>query len=294
MNKSIITNQQGKIAAITAKINFHSVINGLFLSISILIGLNSCSKEDAKLAFNDIPVVEAYLLKNNPVSIKITRKTPYDDNVAFSGDSLNLLQVKISYNDQIRVIPSLGNGVYKDTTFLPQEGITYKLEFEFNNQRVTSSTDIPSKPMNYKQSVKELEVQSFDFSNGPPSGGFQMADPVKLTWDNTDQGYYMVVIENIEKSPTAITDFGDNDPPGRSFRNEPTQSNQYEIPSMNFQYYGKHRLILYHLNADYSELYKDNGNSSQNLTNPITNIENGLGIFTGINADTLMLNIIKQ
>jgi len=294
MNKSIYTKQQGKIEAITARINFHSVINGLIVGISILFGLNSCIKEDAKLAFNDIPVVEAYLIKNNPVSIKITRKTPYDDNVAFSSDSLNLLQVKISYNDQIRVIPSLGNGIYKDTTFLPQEGITYKLEFEFNNQLVTSSTDIPSKPVNYKQSVTELEVQSFDFSNGPPSGGFQIPDPVKLTWDNTDQGYYMVVIENIEKSPTAITDFGDREPPGRFFRNEPTQANQFEIPSMNFQYLGKHRLILYHLNADYSELYKDNGNSSQNLTNPLTNIENGLGIFTGINADTLMLNVKKQ
>jgi hypothetical protein len=91
----------------------------------------------------------------------------------------------------------------------------------------------------------------------------------------------------------AINDFGGETPPGRFFRNEPTQSNQYEIQFMNFQYLGKHRLILYHLNADYSELYKDNGNSSQNLTNPITNIENGLGIFTGLNADTLLLNVIK-
>jgi hypothetical protein len=52
-------------------------------------------------------------------------------------------------------------------------------------------------------------------------------------------------------------------------------------------------LILYHLNADYAALYNDTGNSSQNLTNPTTNIENGLGIFTGINADTLLLNVIK-
>jgi hypothetical protein len=294
MNNKRIRIQESNIAFRTIRQQVLLIFKVLIFTLSFLIAFNSCNKEDAKLAFNDIPVVESYLIKNNPVSIKVTRKTPYDDNVAFSADSLNQLQVKITYNDQIRIIPSVGKGVYKDATFLPQEGITYKLEFEFNNQLVTSSTDIPTKPLDYKQSVKELKVQSFDFSNGPPTGGFEMPDPVKLTWTNSNQGYYMVVIENIEKSPTAITDFGDNSPPGRFFRNEPTQSNQYEIPSMNFQYYGRHRLILYHLNADYTELYKDNGNSSQNLTNPATNIENGLGIFTGLNADTLMLNVVKK
>jgi len=160
---------------------------------------------------------------------------------------------------------------------------------------VTSSTDLPTKPVNYTQSVTVIKVPSMDFSGGFPSGGPPtMPDPVKLGWTNNDEGYYMVVIENTEKTPVPIYDFGNKVVPGRFFRNEPTQSNQYEIPSMNFQYYGKHRLILYHLNPEYAELYKDNGNSSQNLTNPATNVKNGLGIFTGLNADTLMLNVVKN
>lgn len=265
---------------------------GLIFGIGLMLTLNSCDTEEEQLAFNDIPVVESYLIQTKPVSVKIARKTPYDYNVALSDENPDMLQVKILYDNQIRIIPSIGNGEYKDATFFPQEGVKYRLEFEFNNQTVSSSTEILSKPVNYKQSVTQINMLGIDFSTRPPTRP-AMPDPVKLSWTNDDNSYYMVVIENMETKPTAINDYGDREPPGRFFRNAPTQTNQYEIQSMHFQYYGRHRLILYHLNADYAALYNDTGNSSQNLTNPATNIENGLGIFTGINADTLLLNVIK-
>lgn len=260
--------------------------------LSQLYLLNSCTQEEVQLAFNDIPVVESYLVNTKPVSVKISRKTPYDDNVALSDENPDLLQVKILFDDQIRILPSIGNGEYMDPAFMPQEGKVYKLEFEFNNQTVSSATEILSKPEGFKQSVTQIVMPGIDFSTRPPTRP-TMPDPVKLAWTNNDNSYYMVVIENMETSPTAINDYGDREPPLRHFRNAPAQTNQYEIQSMSFQYYGRHRLILYHLNADYAALYNDTGNSSQNLTNPTTNIANGLGIFTGINADTLLLNVIK-
>lgn len=287
MNISVFFKQPGKM-----KQQLLTVSIGLIFGINLILTLNSCDTEEAQLAFSDISVVESYLIQTKPVSVKIARKTPYDYNVALSDENLDLLQVKILFDDQIRIIPSVGNGEYKDDTFIPQEGVKYKLEFEFNNQTVSSSTEILSKPVNFKQSVTQINMQGIDFSTRPPTRP-AMPDPVKLTWTNDDNSYYMVVIENMESAPTAINDYGDREPPGRFFRNAPTQTNQYEIQSMHFQYYGRHRLILYHLNADYAALYNDTGNSSQNLTNPTTNIENGLGIFTGINADTLLVNVIR-
>lgn len=287
MNIAVFFKQPGKM-----KQQLLTVSIGLIFGIGLILTLNSCDMEEAQLAFNDIPVVESYLIQTKPVSVKIARKTPYDYNVALSDENPDMLQVKILYDDQIRIIPSVGNGEYKDATFFPQEGAKYRLEFEFNNQSVSSSTEILSKPVNFKQSVTQINMLGIDFSTRPPTRP-AMPDPVKLTWTNDDNSYYMVVIENMESAPTAINDYGDREPPGRFFRNAPTQTNQYEIQSMHFQYYGRHRLILYHLNADYAALYNDTGNSSQNLTNPTTNIENGLGIFTGINADTLLLNVIK-
>ena len=285
MNKYIFFKLTGKM-----KRHFLPATTGLIFWIGLT--FTSCQTEETQLAFNDIPVVESYLITTKPVSIKITRKTPYDANVALSDENLDLLQVKVLYNDQIRFIPSVGNGEYKDATLLPLEGVEYRLEFEFNGQKVSSSTEILTKPENFKQSVTQIQMSGIDFSTRPPTRP-PMPDPVKLTWTNNDNSYYMVVIENMETAPTSINDYGDRVPPNRSFRNAPTQTNQYEIQSMQFQYYGRHRLILYHLNSDYAALYNDTGNSSQNLTNPTTNILNGLGIFTGINADTLLLNVIK-
>lgn len=262
------------------------------LLLSLL--LNACTDSD-QLQFNDVPVVESYLTSNKPVSLQISRKTAFDENVALSADDINALHVKIKYDNQSRIIPAAGEGLYTDLAFIPQEGTIYQLEFSFNNKTVTSSTQIPSKPLGFEQSVTTIEVQGMTFGGGFGGARPEMPDPVKLTWTNDDAGYYMVVIENIETAPIAINDFGsdEEDGPRRVFRNEPTQSNQYEIAAMNFQYYGRHRLILFHLNAEYAALYNDNGTTSQNLTNPITNVENGLGIFTGINADTLMINVTE-
>jgi hypothetical protein len=120
-----------------------------------------------------------------------------------------------------------------------------------------------------------------------------MPDPISLTWYNPDASNYIVVIENMESTLTAIRDFGDNVRPGNIFRKAPTTSSGIEIQSMEFQYYGKHRLILYHVLPDYASLYSDKQFSSQNLTNPSTSILNGYGIFTALNSDTLYLTVKK-
>jgi hypothetical protein len=64
--------------------------------------------------------------------------------------------------------------------------------------------------------------------------------------------YYILVIENMETTLDAIHDFDDSERPKNIFREEPTTDSCIEISSMQFQYYGKHRLILYHVLPDYA------------------------------------------
>ncbi|NJO24567.1 MAG: hypothetical protein HC867_00495 [Bacteroidia bacterium] len=45
------------------------------------------------------------------------------------------------------------------------------------------------------------------------------------------------------------------------------------------------------MQPEYAALYNSNGNSSQNLTTVPTNVQNGLGIFTGVNADTVFVTV---
>ncbi len=155
---------------------------------------------------------------------------------------------------------------------------------------MTAGTAVPSKPVNYTQSVTRILVPQQSNDHNGPQG--VLPDPVLLEWNNSDASYYFVVIENMEINPSSITlGATATDLTAKSFRTSPTNSGSVGIRPLDFQYYGMHRLILFHVLPDYATLYAQGGNSSQNLANPSTAITNGYGIFTGLNSDTLFINV---
>ena len=211
-----------------------------------------------------------------------------------SADDINSLSIRLTNNNTSINLTSLGEGKYIDSSMIITENERYELSFIYNSKVVSAYTDIPSKPLHFTQSATSIKIAKMDITSGPPTTMPTMPDPISLTWENRDASYYIVIIENMETTLTPIRDFGDNAPPGNMFRKPPTTSTGLEIRSMEFQYYGMHRLILYHVLPDYASLYSDNQTSSQNLTNPSTSIINGYGIFTGLNSDTLYLTVKKQ
>jgi len=58
-------------------------------------------------------------------------------------------------------------------------------------------------------------------------------------------------------------------------------------------FFGNYKIIIYKVNEEYVNLHENISQSSLNLTEALTNIENGLGIFTGINSTTLTLEVAK-
>ena len=157
---------------------------------------------------------------------------------------------------------------------------------------MSAYTYVPSKPVDFTQSVTEMYIEAMDSSSGPPTGGMTQPDPIELNWTNSDNSYYLVLVENMEDTLDPIRDFGDDAPPGNRFKKSPTNSDFEELRSMEFQYFGMHRVILYHVLPDYATLYEENSTSSQNITNPSTSIVNGYGIFTGLSTDTLYVDVI--
>ncbi|MGZ7068661.1 MAG: hypothetical protein ACXVHT_10185, partial [Methanobacterium sp.] len=182
---------------------------------------------------------------------------------------------------------------YIDSSIIVSVGAKYTISFVFNSKNVTAYTYIPSKPLSMAQSATEMSIAQIDLSSGPPSTPPTDPDPIKITWNNTDASNYLITVENLETTLVAIRDFGGKTPPGNIFKKSPTTSNEAEIRSMDFQYYGTHRIVLYHVLPDYATLYDQNSTSSQNLSNPSTSIVNGYGIFTGLNSDTLYVEVKK-
>jgi hypothetical protein len=267
----------------------------LFILIVLLISsFTGCIKRDNS-EFTDTPIIESYLLPGNYLSLQVTRQIPFSSEVTYSSDNIDSLNIRVTHNDMTYVLTPIGDGKYTDNSIVIKEGDTYDLSFAYNSRTVSAYSQIPEKPNNYAQSALSISVNRMSTVSGFPTGGpGMMPEPITLTWDNKDESYYIVVIENMEATLDPIRDFGDAAPPGNIFKKPPTTSSGLQLRPQEFQYFGKHRLILYHVLPDYASLYSDKSTSSQNLTNPSTSIMNGYGIFTGLNSDTLFFNVYEN
>ncbi|MCX6257949.1 MAG: hypothetical protein NTW49_08670 [Bacteroidia bacterium] len=264
---------------------------GMLIILFIIMMTAGCkTKENTE--FTDSPIIESYLEPGGYFNLAVSRQIPFSSDVEYSADDIDNLAITVLYNNSSVVLTPLGNGKYADSSLIVTEGIEYNITFSYNSKNVSAYTYIPTKPVNMTQSATQIYIEKTDSTSGPPTG--TMPDPVKISWDNADGSYYLVAVENIETTLVPIHDFGDEAPPGNIFKKAPTKSNSEEIRPMDFQYYGTHRIILFHVLPDYASLYDQNSTSSQNITNPSTSIVNGYGIFTGLNSDTLYIEVKKK
>lgn len=192
-------------------------------------------KEESAPEFDDIPVIEAYLHAGKNFEIKVSRQIPFSSDPAFSDDDLNQLSIIVNTQNQNYQLLSVGNGVYQSDALIIDSDTEYKVAFLYNNKNVEAITNIPAKPSGLNISANEIIIETGTF---PPV----MPEPIDVSWQNDDNSYYLIVVENIETDPELINENGAG---GMTFRNEPTQSNNYQINSRSFTYVGTHRIILF-------------------------------------------------
>ncbi len=257
---------------------------GLFiLALVIFAGCDMAENTD----FTDSAILQSYLQPGDTFSLRIGRQIPFDTTVVFSTDDINNLNITLNYNSAIHQLTPLGNGLYSNSEIHLQEGDNYSVEFIFDSKTVNASTHIPDKPIGFSQSDTVIYVER---QTGNQQGQTNTSATVDFTWTNTDNSYYFLMIENIEPTlDPIVSETGGRAPKG--FRKTPTNSDFDQLRGGDFTYFGRHRVVLFHVLNDYAALYQQNSNSSQNLTNSSSSITNGYGIFTGINSDTLYINI---
>ncbi|MDR1226238.1 MAG: DUF4249 domain-containing protein [Prevotellaceae bacterium] len=247
--------------------------------------------------FQDKAVVESYLHAGNTPQVKISRLIPFRDDVSLSGEDINSLSITITDEDSgnSSTLIAQGEGVYANSAFTIQEGHTYALHLPYNGFSVTASTVIPSKPVDMSLSSSTISVMV-----RPGIGSLSLStkatnEPVEVTWANPDNSYYMVVVENIEATPTSIYDWDDDDDrPKPMFRMEPTQASSTQLSQQSFSYLGRHNIILTRMQPEYALLYQSQNNDSQSISEVHANVNNGYGIFTGLNSDTLQIRVVQS
>jgi hypothetical protein len=252
-----------------------------------LIFLNACTDNASKNIIPQLAVVEAYLSPNNIIDVLIRKELPFSDTTT-TIEVLPNLVVKVGYDNKTVTLKAVGNGHYV-SDFKVDSLKTYRLFFDYGGKTVEATTTIPSKPLGFKTSASDIKFP--DFKNATTRPEFP---ELKLTWTNTQSQYHLVVVKTTEASPVSTGIFpAGSGPSAKERRNKPTQDNYFEVRIPTLEYWGKYDMILYRINADYAALYTDSGSNSLNLTSPTTNVKNGLGIFTGVSADTLKL-LVRQ
>lgn len=271
----------------------------LLLFIGLVLA-TACQKIESDTTNQAKPVVEGYLSAGHPVSVKITNEVLFTD--VDTARAITGLNVTLTADGQSYPLTEDLYGAYRDNSLLVDNSKVYSLQFDYNGKTISSSTTIPIKPLNYKMentdtstNVIPLPSDSIlyikQFNSGAGTGFPVLPAPMKLSWTNADQSYYLVVVQNIETNPEPIN----TAPIERTFivRSNPIQTDNFLLRARIFQYYGRHWVILFKINAEYAALYQNNGSSSLTIKTPYSNVVNGLGIFTGINSDTVTLRVKK-
>ncbi len=227
-------------------------------------------------------VVEAYLYANTPISINISKEVLFKREESDSIFTIEGLEVTLNDGTEAIKLTDADDGNYTSSNII-DPAKQYTLSFTYNEAEIYSETTIPSKPKDYIASTSSIEIISFSGGGPPPT-----SESLELTWTNDDESYYIVVVTNIEEDPTLINDSGFQRP---SFRSEPILDDNYEVSSQDFVYFGNHSVILFKVLPEYAALYEDPGDNSLTIKTPFTNIDNGLGIFTAINSDTVYVDV---
>lgn len=263
----------------------------IIVSISLLTGLTSCQKElMTPINGNNAAVVESYIKAGDTtILVYLSKIIPYSDDTSDIKEMIPGINVFINGNQ----LTEVDTGIYQ--LQLPHSkvvaGTTYNLQFEYGGNSISSQTVIPEAPENFTISASYIYVDRVTSgTGGPPS----MMTPIELNWSNPDGSYYYILVQYLEATPSYINANMANGDFQFVQSSTPSQESSYRLDQRNINCFGSYRIILYKVNTEFNDVFTKNGTNSNNLVNPNTNIINGFGVFTGMNADTLYLEVIPN
>jgi hypothetical protein len=227
------------------------------------------------------PIVESYLEEGaNSLEVKVYSMEVYlGDDYIFS-KPITGLSMKVNEQE----LTETGRGVYTlelgDNPI--RQGEVYALSFNYGGKSVKASTIVP-------QPVGSLRIEPAYIERSASYGywyaGSDTAD-ITLSWENPDKGYYQVYVD---ASNVASTSFG-----GNSFRRrmmQPVQADSYVLSQREFMSPGSYSIYVYRVNKEYVELFERI--SSSDLSNPVSFIDNALGVFTAVSVAGINFQVIE-
>lgn len=244
--------------------------------------LSSCKKDNTTATAK--PVVQAYLIPGQALTVRLYTQKSLTDTAAF-GAALSGLKLTVSDGTTTVDLTESAEGVYTyaDTTYLIT-GKTYTLSFVYNAVTISAATTMPAKPKGFATQYTTVTYTGSNTSTTPDTIN-------RFTWQNPDSLNHVLVFIGLDGKSFPVNPyfFG-----SANFEEDTKRQSVYYVLPQIFPYYAHYRVLLYTVNQEYIDLLKSNtaGANSQNLLNTPTNVVNGLGIFTALQADTLNFELL--
>lgn len=245
--------------------------------------MSSCGEELTRYDISvKTPVVESYLeTEASKLTVKVYSMESFrEEDVQFSQAIKNL---NVYINDILMTETSDGTYTIEDKPELLLNGNECSLRFDYNGKTITANTQTPNRPVGLSISQTEIErYSSWYYTDSIPD--------VTISWDNPDNSYYQIYIQSLSQTSGST-----QAPPfmGGGFGKmmmQPIQGNSYTLKMHDVSFAGYYRCVLYKITKEYAELYEQM--SSTDLSNALSHIDNGLGIFTAYSTDTLQYKVV--
>lgn len=262
--------------------------------------LNSGCVEVEDVSLVDNFVLEAFLFEGEEVDdVRVKTTFPISaENDESQG--INDAEVYIEKNGTTYMLePSGSEGYYfyAGTDLEVNTGDEFAITATSGTRMATAETSVPSPTTGVSIDTDSVFI--------PRVSGTSVGELLVLrealegllltaTWDNPDEGWYYLVVENIE--PVADPLF----PPEveealQAFRfvSDPTTGNSEIIIGAGLRSYGTHRVTVYHVNQEYADLFEDGVQDSRDLNEPPSNVDNALGIFTAFASGSTFFEVAE-
>lgn len=171
-------------------------------------------------------------------------------------------------------------------------GDDFKIQIDYHGQQTSAETVVPAQPTGITISTSTMRFQPDTIQT---RFGTRLTvvglDTTVATWANPTGDYYYIVIESIDSTRQLLR--GDS-LFTRRFVSQPTNQQSYRINNNSILYTGRHVLRVYHVNKEYADLYRSREQDSRTLNEPLTNVRNGLGIFSAFASDSLYFSVVLQ
>ena len=245
-------------------------------------------------------VLRGYLYANQPVqdiqlasSVSILSSDTSDPPI--TNASVVLLKGSSSY--QLAPNPAQpGFYYYPGSDLSVDVGDEFQIRVDAEGQVVTAETAVPTKPLGASLSANVMRFQRDTIVTrfGTTRVSVTGLDTETVSWTNSSGDYFYITVESTDstrqllRGDSVVTRFL-----GR-FTSEPTNQSSYRVNNNIFQYTGGYLLRLYHVNNEYANLYRSRDQDSRTLNEPLTNVKNGLGVFSAFASDSLSCSVVVQ